>query len=112
LCLDWHGFWTLITAVDHRHIHIPWEASPMKNDTSGGGQGGYGRRMRRGRGNLEVRETTVGRGYEAGAAPDYQALTRRAMDQIRQLLLDLDTQRRDIRRLGGETREILARLAA
>lgn len=84
----------------------------MKNGTSGGEQGGYGRRIRRGHGNLEVREAAVARGYAPGAAPDYPALTRRAMDEIRQVLLDLDTQRREIRRLGGETREILARLAA
>ncbi len=57
----------------------------------------------------EVRESAIGEVY---ASPDYAALTRRALDELREVVVDLDTRRREIRRLREETREILARLAA
>lgn len=60
-------------------------------------------------GAAEVREAAVGDVY---ASPDYGALTRRALDDLREVVLDLDTRRREIRRLREETREILAGLAA
>jgi hypothetical protein len=74
-------------------------------------RGDYQRRNRADEGEV-VCEAAVGPAYGAAGAPDYAARTRRTLDAIREVVLDLDTQRREIRRLGSETREILARLAA
>lgn len=69
----------------------------------------YVRPAATGAGAGEVRESAIGDGY---ALPDHAALTRRALDDLREVVLDLDTRRREIRRLREETREILAGLAA
>lgn len=53
----------------------------------------------------------AGAAHRARSAAEYAALTRRAIRDLRGVVLDLDTERREIRRLRAETREILAALA-
>jgi hypothetical protein len=60
-----------------------------------------------------VAEAAVGEVYgDRAGIPDYAALTRDALRELRGVVADLDAERDEIRRLRGETREILSALAA
>ena len=77
--------------------------------------GSYGERLRAGQGSMEAREAAVRPLYGARTAaeiPDYAALTRDSLDALCGVVVELDRQRGEIRRLRAETREILAALAA